>query len=68
MNRKQVALVVSWGALIVSPTLALVAMQMPLWLSPKHAALTSIPYADFDPAWNDLGPSYWSLPLDMRGI
>jgi hypothetical protein len=43
MNRKQFVLIVSLGALVVSPVLALVAMQMPLWLPPKQAVLFSIP-------------------------
>jgi hypothetical protein len=66
MNRKQVLPIVCLAALIVSPKLALVAMQMPLWFSPKQAVLDSIPYADFDPGWDDLVPATWSL--DPRGI
>jgi hypothetical protein len=68
MNRNQLVLIVCLGALIVSPTLVLVAMQMPLWLPPKQAVLNSIPYADFDAAWDDLNPASWSLEPDMRGI
>ena len=59
MNRKQFVVIVCLGALIVSPTLALLAMQMPLWLPPKPTVLNSIPYVDFDPAWDNLGTSLY---------
>ena len=64
MNYRQLARTTSLAALIVSPTIVLLAMQMPLWLPPKPAALKRIAYADFGPPWSYRGPASWDMPVE----
>ena len=64
MNYRQLARTTSLAALIVSPTIVLLAMQVPLWLPPKPAALKRIAYADFGPPWSYRGPASWDMPVE----
>ena len=51
MDYKQLARTISLAALIVSPMIALLAMQLPLWLSPRPVALERVVRADFGTPW-----------------
>jgi hypothetical protein len=57
MDYKQLARTISLAALIVSPTAALLAMQMPLWLSPRPVALERVLRADVGIPWTDRDPA-----------
>jgi hypothetical protein len=57
MDYKQVARTISLAALIVSPMIALLAMQLPLWLPPGPVALERVVRADFGAPWIDRDPA-----------
>jgi hypothetical protein len=66
MDYRQLARTIALAALIVSPTIVLLAMQMPLWLAPKQAALKRIAYANFGPPWSYRGPASWAVPVEAN--
>lgn len=70
MNYKQAARTGVLAALIVSPTIVLLAMQMPFWLPEKRAALTQLIFAGFDPFPDFQGPAFGSMAVegDILGI
>jgi hypothetical protein len=54
----ELARMTSLAALIVSPTMMLMAMQMPSWLPPpRHPALQRVVYADFGLPCGYRGPA-----------
>jgi hypothetical protein len=57
MDYKQLARTISLAALIVSPMIALLAMQLPLWLSPTPVALERVVRAEFTAPWIDRDPA-----------
>ena len=68
MDCRQIGRTIALAALIVSPTIVLLAMQMPLWLAPKQAALKRIAYANFGPPWIDRGPASWAVPVEANAV
>ena len=65
MNCKQVARTGLLAALIVSPTMALLAMQMPFWFPEWKAELTRLISADFDLSRDYQGPAFWPVTVEV---
>ena len=64
MNYK-LARMTSLAALIVAPTMMLLAMQMPFWLPPpRHPALQRVVYADFGLPCGYRGPAAWDVTAE----
>ena len=64
MNYRQFAQTFSLIALIVSPMIVLLTMQMPLWLPPGPVALERVVHADVVAIpWTDRDPASLSGPL-----
>ena len=70
MNCKQAVRTGLLAALIVSPTVALLAMQLPFWLPERRAALTPVIPAGFDLLRDFQGPVFWPVTAegDVIGI
>lgn len=66
----ELARTASLAALIVSPTMVLLAMQMPFWLPPKQAALTRVVYvhADFGPPCDRRKPMAQAAPVEASAF
>jgi hypothetical protein len=63
----ELARMTSLAALIVSPTMMLLAMQMPFWLPPpRQPALQRVVYADFGLPCGYRGPAAWDVTAEKN--
>jgi hypothetical protein len=68
MSFKRLARTTALTALIVSPTIVLLAMQMPLWLPPKPVALTRVARVDFVPPSIDRDPASLDVTVGLEAL